>query len=261
MTSDQLAPNLCASSVVNRLDGTDANLSSPSAGIWARLSLPHQSTGPARRLCSPSSLAGSAEKCSSTSTTRHCIVHPRGAHGQRLDGVLAGSVSSESRITGTGQEYIRKLEGATAGMTDFTDRSHPGRVPTTTSSTNSAPTQGRVGGSVRGATLLCSTTTGAKSGQPRLNPLAYLVIDGRCSSSVRRSTRPPDPHWVHSLRANPTSAHQSWEPESIRRYRIGNCRATNATRCSTRSPPHLRLFAGYQSQTSRVIPLFELTRV
>ena len=38
---------------------------------------------------------------------------------------------------------------------------------------------GKVGGPFEGGTLLLLTTTGAKSGQPRLAPLAYLTIDLR----------------------------------------------------------------------------------
>ena len=38
---------------------------------------------------------------------------------------------------------------------------------------------GRVGGQFAGADLLLLTTTGAKSGLPRLSPLAFLRIDGR----------------------------------------------------------------------------------
>src|SRR4029079_12753015 len=38
---------------------------------------------------------------------------------------------------------------------------------------------GKVGGPFAGADLLLLTTTGAKSGQPRVAPLAYLTIDGK----------------------------------------------------------------------------------
>ncbi len=37
----------------------------------------------------------------------------------------------------------------------------------------------KVGGMFAGAPLLLLTTTGAKSGQPRVAPLAYTVDDGR----------------------------------------------------------------------------------
>ena len=38
---------------------------------------------------------------------------------------------------------------------------------------------GKVGGQFEGGDLLLLTTTGAKSGQPRLAPLAYFTIDGK----------------------------------------------------------------------------------
>ncbi|MGB7143653.1 nitroreductase/quinone reductase family protein, partial [Mycobacterium sp.] len=38
---------------------------------------------------------------------------------------------------------------------------------------------GKVGGQFEGADLLLLTTTGAKSGQPRVSPLAYFRIDGK----------------------------------------------------------------------------------
>ena len=58
---------------------------------------------------------------------------------------------------------------------------------------------GRVSGQHQGANLLLLTTTGAKSGEPRLAPLAYLPIDGKMLI-VGADT---DPAWVHNLRANP----------------------------------------------------------
>ena len=38
---------------------------------------------------------------------------------------------------------------------------------------------GKVSGQFEGADLLLLTTTGAKSGQPRVSPLAYFRIDGK----------------------------------------------------------------------------------
>ncbi|HXY63572.1 MAG TPA: nitroreductase/quinone reductase family protein, partial [Mycobacterium sp.] len=38
---------------------------------------------------------------------------------------------------------------------------------------------GKVGGPFEGAHLLLLSTTGAKSGQPRLSPLAYFRVDGK----------------------------------------------------------------------------------
>ena len=53
-----------------------------------------------------------------------------------------------------------------------------------------------------GGDLLLLTTTGAKSGEPRLSPLAYLTIDGRTIIFGSYAGAPKDPAWVHNLRAN-----------------------------------------------------------
>ena len=62
---------------------------------------------------------------------------------------------------------------------------------------------GRVSGQHQGANLLLLTTTGAKSGEPRLAPLAYLPIDGKMLIVGAYAGADTDPAWVHNLRANP----------------------------------------------------------
>ena len=61
---------------------------------------------------------------------------------------------------------------------------------------------GKVGG-LPGGELLLLHTTGAKSGKPRLSPLAYLAVDGRMFIVGSYLGAPKDPAWVHNLRANP----------------------------------------------------------
>ncbi|MCW2733765.1 MAG: deazaflavin-dependent nitroreductase family protein [Mycobacterium sp.] len=62
---------------------------------------------------------------------------------------------------------------------------------------------GKVGGPFEGGNLLLLHTTGAKSGQPRLSPLAYLTIDGKMLIIGSYAGAPKDPAWVHNLRATP----------------------------------------------------------
>ena len=62
---------------------------------------------------------------------------------------------------------------------------------------------GVVGGPFEGATLLLLHTTGAKSGQPRVSPLAYLTVDGKMIIIGSYAGAPKDPAWVHNLRAHP----------------------------------------------------------
>ena len=116
--------------------------------------------------------------------------------------------------------------------------------------------EGRVGGQFEGANLLLLTTTGAKSGQPRLSPLAYFRIDGKLVIIGSFAGADVNPAWVHNLRANP-SAH----------IEVGNESSDVVAR---ELPPAERNeffpkitavasgFAEYQAKTSRVIPVFEL---
>src|ERR1700742_2161212 len=62
---------------------------------------------------------------------------------------------------------------------------------------------GKVGGQFAGAELLLLTTTGAKSGQPRISPLAYFRVDGKLIIIGSFAGAPVNPGWVHNLRANP----------------------------------------------------------
>src|SRR6185436_9889834 len=62
---------------------------------------------------------------------------------------------------------------------------------------------GKVGGPFEGGDLLLLHTTGAKSGQPRLSPLAYLTVDGKMLIVGSYAGAPKDPAWVHNLRAHP----------------------------------------------------------
>jgi hypothetical protein len=54
---------------------------------------------------------------------------------------------------------------------------------------------GGVGGQHQGASLLLLTTTGAKSGQPRLAPLAYLRIDDKMLIVGAYAGADIDPAW------------------------------------------------------------------
>lgn len=117
---------------------------------------------------------------------------------------------------------------------------------------------GKVGGQFEGADLLLLHTTGAKSGQPRVSPLAYFRIDGKLLVIGSFAGAPVSPAWVHNLRANPAA-----------RVEIG----TDSFDVTARELPREERdalfakvaaaapgFAEYQAKTSRVIPLFELIR-
>src|SRR5271156_4782818 len=64
---------------------------------------------------------------------------------------------------------------------------------------------GKVSGQFEGADLLLLTTTGAKSAQPRVSPLAYFRIDGKLVIIGSFAGADINPGWVHNLRAVPAA--------------------------------------------------------
>jgi deazaflavin-dependent oxidoreductase (nitroreductase family) len=115
---------------------------------------------------------------------------------------------------------------------------------------------GKVGGQFEGADLLLLTTTGAKSGQPRLSPLAYFRVDGKLLIIGSFAGADVNPGWVHNLRANP-SAHIEVGNDSsdvTARELPSDERDDLFGRIASAAPG----FAEYQAKTTRVIPVFEL---
>jgi deazaflavin-dependent oxidoreductase (nitroreductase family) len=115
---------------------------------------------------------------------------------------------------------------------------------------------GKVTGQFANADLLLLTTTGAKSGQTRVSPLAYFRVDGKLIIVGSFAGAPVNPAWVHNLRANP-QAHVEVGTESFgvtARELPSDERDELFPKLAAAAPG----FAEYQSKTSRVIPLFEL---
>jgi deazaflavin-dependent oxidoreductase (nitroreductase family) len=117
---------------------------------------------------------------------------------------------------------------------------------------------GKVGGPFEGATLLLLTTTGAKSGQPRLSPLAYLTIDDKMIIIGSKAGAPTNPAWVHNLRANPRAHIEvgTTDYDVIARELPAAEREDVFAKVVAASPA----FGEYQKNTERVIPLFELQK-
>lgn len=117
---------------------------------------------------------------------------------------------------------------------------------------------GKVGGPFEGGNLLLLTTTGAKSGQPRLSPLAYFTVDGRLIVVGSYAGADVDPAWVHNLRKD-SRAHIE---VGTTNYDVIARELPSAERDDL-YPKLVELtpvFGEYQAKTSRVIPLFELAK-
>jgi deazaflavin-dependent oxidoreductase (nitroreductase family) len=118
---------------------------------------------------------------------------------------------------------------------------------------------GVVGGGFAGAPVVLLTTTGAKSGQKRVNPLVSLVDGDKLYVIASKAGAPTSPDWYHNLVANPQV-----EVEK------GDDRFTATAVPITSGPERDRLyaaqvavqpgFADYEKATTRVIPVVELQR-
>jgi len=62
---------------------------------------------------------------------------------------------------------------------------------------------GKVGGNFAGAPLLLLHTTGAKSGQERVNPMMYRKVGDHYAVFASKAGAPTNPDWYHNLLANP----------------------------------------------------------
>jgi deazaflavin-dependent oxidoreductase (nitroreductase family) len=115
---------------------------------------------------------------------------------------------------------------------------------------------GKVGGQFEGADLLLLTTTGAKSGQPRVSPLAYFRVDGKLLILGSFAGADVNPAWVHNLRAN-SSAHIEIGNESsdVTARELPPAERDDLFPKITAVAPG---FAEYQAKTTRTIPVFEL---
>jgi deazaflavin-dependent oxidoreductase (nitroreductase family) len=107
-------------------------------------------------------------------------------------------------------------------------------------------------------TVLLLHTTGAKSGAPRLSPLAYVLVDGTMLIIGSFAGAPKAPAWVHNLRAHP----QARVEVGSETYAVTARELPAAERDAVfpaivaRAP----VYGDYQAKTSRTIPVFELIR-
>jgi deazaflavin-dependent oxidoreductase (nitroreductase family) len=117
---------------------------------------------------------------------------------------------------------------------------------------------GNVGGQFEGAPVLLLHTTGAKSGQERVNPMMYLDLDGRRFVFASKAGADTNPDWYHNLVANPRVTAEvgtetfAADAAPLAREERDKVYAEQAKRYPG--------FAEYQEKTSRVIPVVELKR-
>lgn len=119
--------------------------------------------------------------------------------------------------------------------------------------------RGKVGGMFEGTPLLLLTSIGAKSGQPRVAPLAYTTDHERLVIIASKGGAPTHPDWYHNLKAQPRVTvevgGESFPAEAVEA--TGAERERLYDQMATKMPG----FAEYQRNTNRIIPVFTLTKV
>lgn len=117
---------------------------------------------------------------------------------------------------------------------------------------------GKVGGQFEGFPLLLLTSTGAKSGAQRVNPVAYFDVDGKIYVVGSAAGRENNPAWVHNIRANPRVTveigAEAPKPATVRE--LPRDERDSIYRIVVERAPG---FGEYQERTDRLIPVFELT--
>ena len=117
--------------------------------------------------------------------------------------------------------------------------------------------KGKVGGRFAGASLLLLTTTGRRSGEARVAPLAYLADGDRYVVVGSNGGKDTDPAWVTNLQADPTATVEVGSrtfPADVTVLTEGPERDRLYTAIATAMPG----FAAYQEATQRVIPVVVL---
>lgn len=118
--------------------------------------------------------------------------------------------------------------------------------------------EGRVGGQFEGAPVLLLHTTGARTGEERVNPMMYLDLEGRRFVFASKAGADRHPDWYHNLVAHPRVTvevgTESYQATAI--PLVGEERG----RVYEEQARRYHGFAEYQAKTTRVIPVVELRR-
>lgn len=116
---------------------------------------------------------------------------------------------------------------------------------------------GKLSGQFDGMDVLILTTTGAKSGQTRWNPLVYTKDGGRYVIVASKGGAPASPDWYYNLRAYPSvSIEVGAENVSVEASVVtGDERDRLYAQHAERMPQ----FLDYAKATARRIPVVALT--
>ena len=115
---------------------------------------------------------------------------------------------------------------------------------------------GKVGGQFEGAPLLLLHSTGAKSGQARVNPIMYLADGDNYVVFASKAGAPTSPDWYHNLIANPRASVEVGDAtvNVVAKVAEGDTRERLWSTQKELYPG----FAEYEAKTTRLIPVVVL---
>jgi deazaflavin-dependent oxidoreductase (nitroreductase family) len=115
---------------------------------------------------------------------------------------------------------------------------------------------GKVGGQFEGAPLLLLHSTGAKSGQARVNPMMYQADGDNFAVFASKAGAPTNPDWYHNLVANPRATVEVGDSTVNVVARIAE--GEDRERLWSRQKELYPGFADYEAKTTREIPVIIL---
>jgi deazaflavin-dependent oxidoreductase (nitroreductase family) len=118
---------------------------------------------------------------------------------------------------------------------------------------------GKVGGMFAGRTLLLVHTVGAKSGQERVNPVAYVTDGDNFVIIASKGGAPTNPDWYYNILAHPLVEVEVGTEKFRARAEITS--EPERTRLYNKMVDRMPGFAEYRQKTTRVIPVITLTRL
>lgn len=118
--------------------------------------------------------------------------------------------------------------------------------------------EGRVGGNFEGAPLLLLHSTGAKTGEIRVNPMMYQAVGDDFAVFGSKAGAPTNPDWYHNLVATPKATVEVGTEtfDVVARVAEGAEREQIWSVQKERYPG----FADYEKATARQIPVIILSR-
>jgi deazaflavin-dependent oxidoreductase (nitroreductase family) len=117
---------------------------------------------------------------------------------------------------------------------------------------------GKVGGPFEGADILILTSTGARTGQTRWNPLAYSRDGDRFVIVASKGGAPTSPDWYHNLVANPSAVIEVGT--DVISVEASVAAGEERDRLYAQHAEKMPQFIEYAKKTERTIPVVVLTQ-